>query len=137
MTKRSVQPAAEDRFGRIIDQKWTNSAGSTTFDRYQYAYDRGGNRTSKANSQTSGKDEYYEYDGLHRLAKMNRGTLSSGTIADGSANYNEQWQELETLGSWRSFRWDSNGGADSSTTQFRAHDAANLLGTISGTGAEV
>ena len=38
-----------DRFGRIVDQHWTNSAGTTTLDRFAYGYDRNSSRTWKQN----------------------------------------------------------------------------------------
>ncbi len=72
-----------DRFGRIIDQRWQNSVTSTPvdIDRYQYGYDRNGNRTWKANvvgtsAAAPGFDELYAYDALNRLTRMQRGVLS-------------------------------------------------------------
>src|SRR5207248_2494591 len=38
-----------DRFGRVIDQRWTNSAGTSTTDRFQYGYDRDSNVLYKDN----------------------------------------------------------------------------------------
>jgi RHS repeat-associated protein len=127
--------AGWDRFMRVIDQKWTNTAGTTTIDEYQYAYDRASNRLSRDNTTTTGKDEYYTYDGLNRLSGYNRGNLSSGAITDAAANFNQKWT-LDSLGNWRSFQWDDTGGGNSYTTQSRASNSANETGAITGTGAD-
>ncbi len=36
--------AGLDRFGRVIDQKWTNGAGTTVLDQIEHGYDRASNR---------------------------------------------------------------------------------------------
>lgn len=76
-TNNNHQYSGWDRFGRVTDQSWTNIAASTTFDQYKYAYDKSGNRTYRQNTTTSGKDEFYTYDGLNRLDNMQRGTLNA------------------------------------------------------------
>lgn len=139
-----------DRYGRVIEQKWQNNAGSTIHDRYQYAYDRVSNRISRdvtPSTPPTNRDEYYVVDGLNRLRKFNRGTLSGGEITDAAAVFNQEWFELESHGNWRTFRWDPDGGANSWTTQSRTHNLANEIDTdnddsnaagnsISGTGAD-
>jgi hypothetical protein len=93
--------AGWDRFMRIIDQKWRNSAGTTNIDRFGYGYDRDSNRVWKdvnPTVSTTGKDEYYTYDGLVRLTSWNRGDLASGSISDASANYNQKWTTLDSVG---------------------------------------
>lgn len=50
-----------------------------------HAYDRNSSRLSRENTETTGKDEYYLYDELNRLMKMNRGDLSSGVITGAEA----------------------------------------------------
>jgi RHS repeat-associated protein len=80
---------AFDRFGRILWQKWTS--GSTWKDVYWYGYDRVGNRLWRGERQDKGvggnrRDEVYEYDGLHRLKKAQRGTLLTGAPIGGDAN---------------------------------------------------
>ena len=68
-----------DRFGRVVDQKWQNTAASTTFDRYTYSYDANSNRLYKENTVTGDKkDEIYTYDGLDRLKTFKRGNLNVG-----------------------------------------------------------
>jgi RHS repeat-associated protein len=61
-----------DRFGRVVDQRWLS--GTLSLDRYQYAYDRNSNVTSKNNITAwhaplvhSDFDETYSYDPLNRL----------------------------------------------------------------------
>ncbi len=64
-----------DRFGRVIDQKWTNSTGST-LDDYQYAYDRDSNVVAKTNGVLGSFSETYTYSGLSQLTAVARGTNS-------------------------------------------------------------
>jgi RHS repeat-associated protein len=129
-----------DRFGRVIENKWTDVLGTTNLDRYQYAYDRMSNRKSRQISPTvspNNLDEAYTYDGLDRLSKTNRGTLASGTVTDGNSTWQQSWSTLEALGNWRSFVWDLDGGAGggAAVTQSRTHNAVNELTGFSGTGA--
>ena len=77
-----------DRFGRVVDQRWRT--GTTESDRFVYTYDKDSNPTSKdvlgaTPSAPGGMDEGYFYDNLNRLTKLNRGTVSGGTVPDGSA----------------------------------------------------
>src|SRR5699024_6260664 len=76
-TDNNHQYSGWDRFGRVTDQSWTNSAASTTFDQYKYAYDKSGNRSYRQNTTTTDKDEFYSYDGLNRLTDMQRGKLKN------------------------------------------------------------
>jgi hypothetical protein len=41
-----------DRFGRVIDQDWVNTATGASTDRFQYAYDRAGNVLERPTSST-------------------------------------------------------------------------------------
>jgi RHS repeat-associated protein len=74
-----------DRFGRVVWQKWTGNGPEGVVDRYFYGYDRGSNRLWRAeravlqNIQPAtdrGRDEGYVYDGLDRLKRAQRGTLT-------------------------------------------------------------
>jgi len=109
-----------DRFGRVIDQNWVTGDGTTSWaavDRFQYGYDRGGDRLYQANlinaalselyhanSTTSG-DNNTAYDALGRLVAFRQGTLSASgyngtgldTIASPSAWVS--WS-LDALGNW-------------------------------------
>ena len=138
-----------------MKQKWEIQGASpeSILDRYEYAYDRMSNRKSRdvtPTSPPSGKDEYYVYDGLHRLQKSNRGDLAGDPydIDDGDADFNQHWSELESLGNWRQFKWDPDGGGeDPWTTQNRKHNKVNEIDndddhgnspvdTITGNGAD-
>ena len=55
--------------------------GSADVDRYKYGYDRASNRTYRENALTSGKDEFYTYDGMYRLKNFDRGDLNAGKTA--------------------------------------------------------
>jgi hypothetical protein len=74
-----------DRFGRIMDMKFTDFSGSATdFARLKYTYDRNSNRMSfedvlpKANSQS------FTYDNLNCLTAAKRGILDSGNVVQKS-----------------------------------------------------
>ena len=65
-----------DRFGRVAGQPWTSADGATVHDHFRYGYDRASNRRWRENVPASAKDEYYTYDGLHRLTQAERGDLA-------------------------------------------------------------
>jgi RHS repeat-associated protein len=98
-----------DRFGRVVDQRWINGGG-TDVDRYQYAYDRDGNITSKTNALHTAFNENYTYDGLNRLTATDR---NNGTT-------NDQSWSLDALGNMNSVT--TNG-----TTATRAFNDQNQL----------
>jgi len=129
-------PSERDRFGRVLDERWKRSGATFNYDRYQYAYDRTSNRLSRdvtPNSPPTARDEFYAYDGLDRLTKVNRGNLSSGQITDANATFSQNWSALEAHGNWRTFVEDTNGGvAGGATTQSRSHNAANEVSALSG-----
>jgi RHS repeat-associated protein len=107
-----------DRFGRIIDQKWTDGVGSTPpKDEFCYTYDRNGNVCSKSNELCSSFSETYSYDGLDRLCQA---------LRDGSNNL-QNWT-LDALGNWAS------NTVGTGTAQTRTADAANEITCISGGG---
>jgi hypothetical protein len=65
----------------------SQNAGRISFvsdlDRYEYGYDQDSNRQWKANvvgtlAVSSRLDEFYTYDPLNRLTKMQRGVLTGG-----------------------------------------------------------
>jgi RHS repeat-associated protein len=111
--------AALDRFGRVLDQVWTDYGEDpdVVLDHYGYTYDRTGNRTSRDNELHSAFDEDYTYDGLDRLTDSDRaddsgepGDLTTEYQYDGSNRrirkivsgmshahyfYNQEWQLLE------------------------------------------
>jgi len=50
-----------DRFGRVVDQKWTNTV--TTFDEFQYGYDPDGNALYRKNLANGSFSELYHANG--------------------------------------------------------------------------
>jgi RHS repeat-associated protein len=102
-----------DRLGRVIDQRWTNGAGTTVLDRYTYEYDRASNRTSRNNELNSAFDEDYTYDGQNRLIDTDRNGVD-----------HQSWN-LDGLGNWNAF-------TDQGTTEIREHNEANEITDIDG-----
>jgi len=132
-----------DRFGRVIDQFWLSATATT--DRFQYGYDRNGNRLYKNNRQNSGLSELYHanssasgdnataYDKLNRLGNFIRGALSaSGNNGSGNLDtvsttsnltkHSESWT-LDTLGNWSSETIDG-------TATSRTHDSKDQLTAV-------
>jgi len=76
--------AGFDRFGRVVQQLWRYYGGTPADrDKFLYTYDRNSNRTTKALTLATGKDEKYTYDNLNRLTAYDRGTLSGVVGAQG------------------------------------------------------
>jgi RHS repeat-associated protein len=100
-----------DRFGRVVDQRWTNSAGADV-DRYGYTYDEYGNRTGRSNALASAFSETYGYEGLNQLQTFTRGDAQSASLTQG-------WQ-FDALGNWTTVT--ING-----TDQTRVFNAQNEL----------
>ena len=73
--------AALDRFGRVVDQVWTDYGENpdVVLDEYTYTYDRAGNRTSRDNELHSAFDEDYTYDALDRLTAWSVGGTQQKT----------------------------------------------------------
>jgi RHS repeat-associated protein len=107
------QYAGLDRFGRIVDQNWDKSG--TAVDRYQYAYDRNGNRTSRTNAVNSAFNEVYTYDSLNQIITFNR---NSGTRT-------LDW-DYDALGNMESVT--TNGGSPAT----RTHNKQNELTVMAG-----
>ncbi len=101
-----------DQFGRVVNQNWVNSAG-TTVDGYTYTNDQNSNVTAKNNVLNSAYSETYCYDLLDRLTAVTRG----------GAAY-QSWN-LDSQGNWSSST--TNG-----TTQTRTANAQNQITSVSG-----
>jgi RHS repeat-associated protein len=123
-----------DRFGRVVDQRWIVTATGTATDRFQYGYDRNGNRLYRNNLVNSSFGELYHangpsngYDQLNQLTAFSRGVLSaSGGTLDtiASPSHSQSWS-FDALGNWSNFVSDS-------TTQTRTHNSQNQITSISG-----
>ncbi len=107
--------AAFDRFGRVLDQIWTDYGADpdVVLDHYSYTYDRAGNRTSRNNELHSAFDEDYTYDRLDRL-----------TAADRADAFDQSWG-LDGLGNFSAF--DDDGSSQTRTT-----NAVNEITNITG-----
>jgi len=107
--------AALDRFGRILEQVWTDYGADpdVVLDHYSYTYDRAGNRTARANELNHDFDEVYEYDATDRLI--------SATRAD---EFDQSWT-LDGLGNFAEFD-------DDGQTQTRTANAVNEITAITG-----
>jgi RHS repeat-associated protein len=107
-----------DRFGRVIDQRWYDYGNSQDVDRIKYGYDRASNRTSRENVVSKNLstpvylDEFYSYDGLHRLKTFDRGQLNGTyTGITGTPAKEEDWT-LDPLGNWSGFVQKTSGTTD-------------------------
>jgi RHS repeat-associated protein len=107
----------------VVDQRWINGSG-TDVDRYQYGYDRDGNRLYKDNKVLSSLSEVYTYDSLNQIASYKLGTLNSGkTDVTGSPSNSQSW-DYDAVGNWDS--------VTNSTTQTRSANKQNEITSVSG-----
>jgi RHS repeat-associated protein len=67
-----------DRFGRIVDMKFTDFSGTATdFERREYTYDRNYNRTSIEHTLYKADSQSFTLDDLNRITDADRGFLNS------------------------------------------------------------
>jgi RHS repeat-associated protein len=130
-----------DRFGRVVDQRWVVASSGTATDRFQYAYDRNGNRTATTNTVNTSFNETYGYDNLNQLTSFARGSHTQswdldavgnfeGVTTDGGSpvtrTHNRQ-NELTQLGS-NNLAFDANGNTTTDETgKTLVYDAWNRL----------
>jgi hypothetical protein len=139
-----------DKFGRVIHQLWAKPAfdysatpppgvaNSVPFVQLEYGYDKSSNRTSMLNKNKALQDWYvrdamYEYDGLDRLIKANRGKTGTpfdhvGGSQSGPIVPSQKW-DLDMLGNWDNLNSDGSGNdfASGTSTEARIHNQANEL----------
>ncbi|MBY0526219.1 MAG: SBBP repeat-containing protein [Gemmataceae bacterium] len=120
-----------DRFGRIADVRWQNSAGSTVTDRFQYGYDRDGNALYRDNVVNTAFGELYHvnglgngYDGFNQIVSFARGALNGGKDTISSPSHTQSYA-LDAIGNFDSVTTDT-------VTQTRDTNAQNELTSISG-----
>ena len=93
-------------------------------DRYQYGYDRAGNRLLKNNLLDTALSELYSYDNLNQLTDFARGVLSDansdGMLDSVASPARTQSWSLDSLGNWSSLTTNSTG-------QSRTHNAQNQV----------
>ncbi|MBL8812383.1 MAG: glycosyltransferase, partial [Planctomycetaceae bacterium] len=125
-----------DRFGRIKDNRWYDYGSSVDIDRIQYGYDRASNRLWRQNAVASALsaefDELYNYDGIHRLKDMARGTLNVPRTSLTSVTFAQCWT-LDSTGNWQGFREDGNGDGTWDLIQARTANKVNEITDISET----
>ena len=110
--------AGLDRFDRVIDHRWYDYGSSTDVDRIKYGYDRASNRVWRENTVSKNQstpvylDEFYTYDGLHRLETTDRGELNATkTGITGTPAREEDWT-LDPLGNWSGYVQRTSGTTD-------------------------
>jgi RHS repeat-associated protein len=131
--------AGFDRFDRVVDQRWLyyGATPNEDRDRYLYGYDRASNRTYRENNVSKNLstpiylDEFYAYDGLHRLKNFDRGQLNgTKTGITGTPSKEEDWS-LDPLGNWSNYVQKTSGTTD--LNQNRSVNKVNELSDISET----
>jgi RHS repeat-associated protein len=120
-----------DRFGRVVDRRWLITATGTATDRFQYGYDRDGNRLYRDNLVNAAFGELYHlngpgngYDQLNQLTNFARGTLNSSKDTITSPTHSQSWG-FDALGNWSSVITDGS-------TQTRTANQQNEITSISG-----
>ena len=134
--------AGFDRFDRVVDQRWIDYEPDPDVDRdrYKYGYDRASNRLWRENTTTTGKDEFYTYDGMYQLESAQRGDLTGGPPPTGVTNkhFAQQWKTdqgpgLDPTGNWTDFWQDDNGDGTWNLKQQREHNEVNETTEITAT----
>lgn len=129
-----------DRFNRIEDIRWRTTAGAgSDIERYQYGFDRAGNRRWRRNAVAAagagGFDEGYQYDGLYQLTQLARGNLNLNRTGIAAV---PGWQEdftYDPLGNWVDYVTRVGGAV--SLNQSRTHNAVNEITAIDGSATTV
>ena len=99
-----------DSFGRVTDQKWTDTRTSTVTDDFGYTYDADSNRTKETNALYADFNTTYTYDSFNQL--------SSSTRADGKDS--ESWSS------------DPLGNSTTVSGQSRGYNAQNEVTSVGG-----
>ncbi|TWT39917.1 hypothetical protein KOR42_50630 [Thalassoglobus neptunius] len=118
------------------DCRWYDTANSVDLDRYEYGYDRVGNRLYRKNvlahAASKEYDYLYTYDGLNRLKEMERGLLNGTNTAMSTYKFGQCW-ELDETGNWSQFRQDLYGNGGWSFNQQRTNNTVNEITDIAET----
>ncbi|MEM1353909.1 MAG: RHS repeat-associated core domain-containing protein [Planctomycetota bacterium] len=126
-----------DRFGRVIDQRWIDYAGSPVdLARLQYGYDRDSlpnfRRDVVAHAAGEGFDELYTRDGLNRLNNYQRGLLNTANTAIDTLSFEQDWS-LSQVANWDAFDQDNTGNGTNDLAQTRTHNQVNEITGITNT----
>jgi len=119
--------AGLDRFGRIVDYKFTNFTGTAyDFERRKYGYDRNSNRTHIEHTNFKAASHSATYDNLDRLTAFKTGTLDSSSavqLSDAAETYG-----MDLLGNFNNPGVKINTVA--TTTQAHTTNATNEITAI-------
>ena len=127
-----------DQFDRVVDNRWYSTASGTDLDRIQHGYDRASNRLWRKNTVAEAAgvflDELYAYDGLYRLARLDRGQLNSTNtgIVSGTEDFAQAWG-IDATGNWSFFNEADTGGSWT-LQQTRTSNSVNEITGITGGG---
>ena len=126
-----------DRFGRTVDMRWSTTANGAIRDRFQWGYDRAGNRTWKATlaATSGGQDEKYEHDTLYQVTDFARGTLNINRSAIGAIPANEQTWTYDPTGNWDRYTTADDG--TETLDQTRVHNQDNQITQIDGSNSGI
>ncbi len=128
--------AGLDRFGRTIDQFWDGYNSTADVARIKYGHDYASNRTWRedviAENNSVDLDELYTYDGLNRLASVERGEINGTYTAITSKNFSQDWT-LDQLGNWDNLQQDDTGNGTADLDQDRTHNDVNEITAITAT----
>jgi RHS repeat-associated protein len=120
-----------DRFTRVVDQRWILTSTIVDLERIQYGFDRVGNRLYHANMVASGgQDEYYAYDRLSQLLRLQRGTLNTGRSGISGTPVREEDFAFDPTGNWNTYATKVMGVTV--LNQGRTHNPANEITAIDG-----
>ena len=124
-----------DRFGRTVDMPWRNG-DSAILDRFQYGYDRAGNRRWKQNlAASSGQDEFYGYDGLYQVKSFARGDVNLNRTAIGAVPQQSEAFDYDPTGNWERYQQMTSGS--SVLDQTRVHNRDNQMVQIDGSASGI
>ncbi|OAI41012.1 hypothetical protein AYO40_00600 [Planctomycetaceae bacterium SCGC AG-212-D15] len=76
-------------------------------------------------------DEVYTYDGIHRLKRLDRGTLNGGKTGVTGEQFAQCWQ-LDSVGNWKGFKQDNDGNGIWDVVQSRRSNQVNEIVCLDG-----
>jgi YD repeat-containing protein len=123
-----------DRFSRLIDQRWIKTSTGMALERTQYGYDQAGNRLWRdnlvANVTSANQDEFYTYDGLYQLKRLQRGQLNTDKTGITETLTWEEDYTFDPSGNWNNYLTKVSGTTN--LNQDRTHNKANEILAIDG-----
>ena len=130
-----------DQFDRVADCRWWNITSTTDVERIKHTYDRADNRltrentVAKAQSPAVYQDEFYTYDRMYELSRLDRGQLNAGKtgLVAGTLDFAQAWG-LDATGNWMNFDQDTSGAGSFDLVQTRTHSVFNEIKSINGGG---